>query len=246
MTKVLTFAHGGRCGDFIFALKTVKAICERENAKARIFLTDHHEPVGWSKELARSLVPLADYQPFVESCRVGNPENVDFNLIDAEQDYNPAAFPEWHGKDWPGNCNIAKRYAVHFGIELDDKPWLEVPTTTRGLGFVFHAPLRRCTNFDALLSAATILTEDHKPALEGQWVGDEALAYKCADFLEMATLVGNAKLFLGAISSGNALAEALGKPRFVQVADGCDNVGPVTNLNGMSGEEIAELVRKSL
>lgn len=241
--KILKFVHGGRCGDFIFALHTIKKICEKGNALADIRLVGHHQ-VGWSRELAESLIPLAEYQDYVHQCSyepVTLPSEKQYDFIKAEEHYNPKDFPEWHGKDWPGNINIDKRYAVYFGVEYDpEETWLKAPIVYTPYRVIVQAPFRRCTDISNL---AMILKEFYGKSLliPGNDKSHELLAansnvlrYNPVDFLDSAALINSADVFLGAVSSCNAIAEGLKKPRFVQVQDDCYNI----NLDDKTGFNI--------
>ena len=166
-------------------------------------------------------------------------ESFDYDLHRAEKDYNPDKFPEWNRISWPGNCHIAKRYAVHFGVDWDPESiWLDAPKAGYAYDIVIHLPTRRirrpvydwfeilnglCDNYDILI------------------VGDESdydqwdiLAHKIApkSFLETASYIKSARLFLGVASSCNVIAEAMKKRRLVELADDCFNTYPY----GLTGQ----------
>ena len=67
-----------------------------------------------------------------------------------------------------------------------------------------------------------------------------------SSLLETADHINSAKVFLGVVSSCNALAEGLGKRRLVEQADGCDNVnvgGKMgLSINNLSNQEVIEMV----
>ncbi len=69
------------------------------------------------------------------------------------------------------------------------------------------------------------------------------------EWLESAGEVNSAGLFLGAVSSVHALAEGLGKTRFVEQAPDCFNVSmlpPSQCINGWPNDKVIEEVRKLL
>jgi len=235
MSKV--FHHGGKFGDLIFALYTMKAL-----GGGQLVVSDYHG-VGWSLEIARTMEGFLLAQSYIEDVwfqPYTTPGTVDYDLQHAEDDKNPEAFPEWHGGSWPGNCNIKKRYAVHFGVEYDPEAiWLTAPQT-KDVDIAVHIPQRR-----SLRSRADWMKIlDGLRGLRVAILGEEGLGVD--SLLETADYINSAKVFLGVVSSCNALAEGLGKRRLVEQADGCDNVnvgGKMgLSINGLSNQEVIEMV----
>lgn len=244
----MTFHHGGRIGDLIYALYTVK-----ELGGGDIIVSDFQQG-NWGETQARSLLPLLNYQEYVRyACYhphdlIAGHDKITHDLHNAELDHNPGQFPEWHGKSWPGNCNIAKRYAVHFGVTW--KPgttWLEAPKDHLPPYVSFHAPMRRCTDTKAIAQVVNALCEQTAVVMFGgtdwrEWedLCPQADLVQSKDMLEVARIINSSRVFLGSVSSGHAIAEGLGKPRFVQQAEGCDNVIPTAVINDWSPERIVE------
>lgn len=251
------FHHGGRIGDCIYSLYTVKAL-----GGGKMYLSDFQQG-NWSLQIAKSLKPFLEYQDYIGEVEVVDQEQlkklqIDYDLHKAELDYNPECFPEWHKRDWPGNCHIAKRYATHFGIPFFvENSWLKAPQTKR-VDVAFHAPLRRAVRppqdtgwiisqltkqgYNVIILGSDDI-DDWKPYADGGYLMPSSI-------LEMADWINSAKVFMGAASSGNVIAEGLKKPRFVELADGCDNTFPY----GMTGrftnqypkEELLEAIRLCL
>ena len=237
MSKV--FHHGGKFGDLIFALYTMKAL-----GGGQLVVSDYHG-VGWSLEIAETMRSFLLYQSYVESVVLVDYDDlgydrVDYDLQHAEDDKNPEDFPEWHGGSWPGNCNIKKRYAVHFGVEYDpEATWLTAPRT-KEVDVAVHLPMRRSVrsaeDWDEILGGLS--------RLKVMVLGEEGLGTN--SLLATADYINSAKVFLGVVSSCNALAEGLGKRRLVEQADGCDNVNARgkmgLSINGLSNQEVVEMV----
>ena len=239
MSKV--FHHGGRIGDMIFALYTMKAL-----GGGQLVVSDYHG-VGWSLEIAETMRSFLLYQSYVESVVLVDYDVLDYSRVDydlqhAEDDKNPEAFPEWHGGSWPGNCNIRKRYAVHFGVEYDPEAvWLTAPRT-RSVEVAVHIPQRRSVRTSE--DWREILERLAELRIRTVVLGEEGIgAYS---LLESADHINSAKVFLGVVSSCNALAEGLGKRRLVEQADGCDNVNAGgkmgLSINSLSNQEVVEMV----
>ncbi len=239
MSKV--FHHGGKFGDMIFALYTMKAL-----GGGQLVVSDYHG-VGWDLKIAETMRSFLLYQQYVESVALFSypyielyRDSIDHDLQHAEDDKNPEAFPEWHGGSWPGNCNIKKRYAVHFGVDYDPEAvWLTAPKT-KEVDVAVHLPMRRSvrspTDWKEILYGLS--------RLRVVILGEEGLGVD--SLLETADYINSAKVFLGVVSSCNALAEGLGRRRLVEQADGCDNVnvgGKMgLSINSLSNQEVIEMV----
>lgn len=242
-----TYHMGGRLGDTIFALWTM-----RELGGGKLYLTDYHVS-HWSLEIAETMREFLEYQDFIESVEIvpyASLPAVDYDLQNAEDATHAEQFPEWDGNPWPSNCNIVKRYAVHFGLteryewwRMAGSPaWLAAPDDERN-DIAFHCPLRRSVRSEAewMKVLARVATERIVCILNM-----EPLVPPSMPFLKMASVIKSSPLFLGGVSSGNALAEALGKPTLVEQAGGCFNVNPTLCLNGMSNETVVAAVVERL
>lgn len=259
-----TFQTSGRLGDIVYQLYTIKAM----GGGDIIIDLEHHKepPEKWNWHMAESIMPLLSYQTYIDSIFMslepgGRPpwkypdEPIyDFDMVDAERaPMDPLSFPEWTGPNWPGNIHLAKRYAHHFGVAW--KPgsiWLDAPKNhTESVDIAFHAPKRRCTDENNLRQIMEMLVHlGYGVAVidpDREWFMDIAgVQHVTKDMLEAADIINSAKVFLGAVSSCHAIAEALGKPRLVQQAPDCDNVNSTHVLNGLNARQIVELVERYL
>lgn len=230
-----SYHAAGRIGDVLFALYTMRAL-----GGGRLILTDFHTP-NWSLDIAMTMQSFLSYQEYIHEVTLVEYKDlhlfkVDYDLHEAENDYNPEAFPEWDQSPWPGNCNIRKRYAVHFGVHSDSPTfpiWLTAPFD-KPMDIVFHAKQDRIVRSteDWLI----ILARLSDAGRHVHWLHHEG------DWMETAKCINNANVFLGAVSAPNALAEGLGIPTYVEQAPGCNNVNSTVVLNGMSNEEVVARV----
>ena len=69
------FHHGGRLGDCLYALYTVKKLGGGE-----VYLSLFHSP-GWDEGMAKSLLPLIEYQDYVTGVGMCKP-HPDFGGLD--------------------------------------------------------------------------------------------------------------------------------------------------------------------
>ncbi len=237
-----TYHHGGRFGDLFYALWTM-----RELGGGKLIVSDFHTP-NWSLKMAKTLESFLLYQPFIEAVEFRpylDRGGIDYDLQEAEGDFNPEAFPECTDvpEMWPGNINIAKRYAVHFGLTYrPGETWLKAPDGDDPAGLITHLPIRR-----------SIRSEDDWTEIacgvprKASRVGLTASEH--GDWLITARLINASKLFLGVVSGPHALAEGLGKTRLVEQADGCFNVSvlpPSQCINGWTNAQVIERVRELL
>lgn len=265
--KHKSFHHGGRLGDAIFALYTVRKL-----GGGVFFLSDFHKG-NWDEALARSLMPLIEYQDYVKQAFFVNwpvikkaietaiPNPIDYDLHEAEDDYNPQDFPEWNRKNWPGNINIVKRYALHFDVLYSpEEKWLTAPQIDNAADIVFHAPVRRIVGdqnyFKQVIEVLTtagrrvLVIGNDKDVQDWDDHAPGATFKTPKTMLWAATYINSAKVFLGAVSSCNAIAEGLKKERWVQVAEDCDNIYPFGKsghmINAQSPAEVAQSILKYL
>ena len=258
-----TFHSPGRFGDCIYQLYTVRAL-----GGGDIYISDFHTP-SWSQQHISDLLPLIQYQKYVNEAKPiqfsvdemsrwrtggGKPDwiktHITHDLHDAECDRNPKDFPEWDGRVWPGNIHIAKRYAVHFGVTWDrESAWLEAPVNEHGYDIVFHAPVRRLVrDREEWRQILTELASKHRLLIVGgvndieEWWVSNADKLAPPSFLETAGYINSAKVFLGAASSCNVVAEGLKKPRLVELVQDCFNTYPTQCINDMSAAQIIEQI----
>mgnify|MGYP000942811741 CR=1 FL=1 len=266
-----TFQTSGRLGDIIYQLYTVKAL---GGGNILIDLEHHKNPIEkWNKDVAASIAPLLNYQSYIKGVAIKEwgfwPYDV--NLVDAENaPKDPEAYPEWRGPNWPGNIHIAKRYAQFFHVRwIPGDVWLEAPKT-KMVDVVFHAPMHRTTQAIYLAETIQLLANErirvaiidpdrnwevgnswgffpHTSVDIKRFVDEGTIRREIPmDMLEAADWINSAKVFLGAVSSCHAIAEALGKPRLVQQAPDCDNVNSTHVLNGLEPKAIIELIKTYL
>ena len=220
-----TFHHGGRIGDLIFALWTIRKL-----GGGILYLSDYHHP-NWGFDTIESLRSLLESQSYISAVvpvpyKYMSLKHVDYDLQKAEDGPN-------------GVTHIAERYARFFGLEYDGMPWLEVEPR-RLASVTFHIPMRRSVRSKADWWEITGKLSDM--AIIGH---EDICGVAPETLLETAQYIAGADVFVGTVSSCNALAEALGKPNLVEQASGCYNVRPTLSLNGLSnGEVVAETLKR--
>jgi hypothetical protein len=212
-------------------------------------LTDYHKG-NWSLKTARSMKRFLMAQPYIaglDICPYDVRGKIDYDLQNAEDDYNPEAFGMSREEQWPGRAPIIQRYAHHFDLTYDGTPWLVAPAVPCDVAF--HCPMRRSLrSFEDWLGivtslawyGATVAVLGDEPPLNNRQQDDNW------DLLDSAQYIAGAKVFLGTVSCCNAIAEGLGVPRLVEQAEDCFNVNPTLSLNGLSNADVVATVRRYL
>lgn len=250
------FHHGGRLGDCVYALYTVKNL-----GGGKIFISDFHQG-DWNRKLIDLLLPFLKYQAYIKDAEFIKYQNIEpllpkmFDLHKGETDYNPEMFPEYNGKGWPANAHIGKRYALHFGLEFDfESIWITAPKTKK-LDIAFHAPERRLIpeTTNRLKKILKILGTKYDIIC----IGDDAdlkfwnntpniKLVKPDNMLEASDYINSASIFLGAVSSCACIAEGLKKRRLVWANEDCFNTyhkGDTGKyLNFLSDEEAIKYIK---
>lgn len=267
------FHHGGRIGDCIYALYTIKSL-----GGGRLILSKFH--VGsWGDSEIDSLSPLVEYQDYIESVRVADicnedldlwrlsqikpkiiDDEVDYDLHDCELDYNPDMFPEWHGKSWPGNCHIGKRYSIHYGIRFNhSEPWIRAPRTMSH-DVVVHLPFRRMVRSASCW--LEILNSISDQGFSVKLIGsqyDTSMWDKSScrfdvatprDMLHASDYINSSRLFVGVASSNYVIAESIMKDGFVELSDDSSNAKPMNDrmaeITGFDNNTVVKMVVERL
>lgn len=265
------FIHGGRLGDCVYSLYAVKML------GGGIYQICLYHGKAWNEKMLRSILPLIRAQTYITDARFTSvPQNwwtddnkhcrhifdhafapADYDLIRADSMRNPEDFPELIPGTWPGNVHLAKRYAQPFGIKwYPETKWLDVDCNYAGaVDIVFHAPTRRIVRQkNEWISILSVLASKRDLIIVGgendihEWYVEGAELIVPIDMLQTARIVSSAKLFIGAASSVNTIAEGLKKTRLVELAPDCFNTYPYGEsgmcINGLNAAEVMGLAEE--
>lgn len=223
------FKHSGNCGDIIYAIPAMKAIAGEEGICLHLHID---QPAGYAKhfkhplgnvmlnkKVADMLTPLLQAQPAFQCCDVLTDQAIDIDL-DRIREY-PLLLDRG---------NIARWYFLVFPCNFD-----------LNLAWLTASPDRSVK--DAIVIARS--NRYHAPGIQYkflkkypdvQFIGlkEEYLAMRSmiphlqyrpvSDFLEMASLIGGARLFIGNQSFPFSIAEALKANRLLELHFECPNV----------------------
>lgn len=225
----INFISGGMLGDFIHSLAVVKNMCERENRKARIHLTDrifayNGDVWKFGAEVAcKDLMDLVVAQPFVEKFSI-LPE--DFH----EPFVNLSSWRTAIERDRISNGRYSRSWteflSAHYGYEIK-KPykWLEAPAIDMEMDgrVAIHRSIHRHNpNFkwESILDAderfVFVTTSMHEWE-KFQFKNGKTTLKLVNSIGEMASSIASCKYFVGNQSAPFALACALDVPRLVEL-----------------------------
>ena len=217
----ISFLHSGHLGDIINSLPLIKEISL--NKKCNLFIEvnknmpshalDPNHPFGsyyLSESSVKKLLPLLSKQNYIKKVEIYNKQNIDIDLN---------LF-----RELPINFNIdSVRWYFHItGIHGNlEKPYLTNISdhNLKDKIIIIRSKRRKnyLINYNFLDKHKNVLFlglvdeyEDLKkeiPSLD---------FFDCKDFLEMAEIINSCKIFIGNLSFGYTLAEALKKPRMLE------------------------------
>lgn len=234
--KTISFLHYGHLGDIINSLPIIKEISK--NSKCNLFiqkeklipkhvsLNDH--PFGkvyLSEKSILKFLPLLKEQNFLENVDIYDNQKIDIDLN--------------FFRKLKINFNIdSVRWYSHItGVHADlSKKYLEVKSSERFKNYiVILRSLRRQNkfiNYSFLKNYKNIVFVGLKNEFDDLKKSINHLEhYDSEDFLELASIIKNSKVFIGNLSFGYALAEALKVPRLLESAPDFPLVYP----NGSKG-----------
>ena len=222
--KTLSFLHYGHLGDIINSLPVIKELSKTK--KCNLYIKKNHKipdsviskdhPFGevyLSENAIKKLLPLLKNQNFLHNVEIYNDrDNIDIDLN--------------FFRKLPINFNIdSVRWYSHLtGVFPNfSESYLEVPGHKKFENYiVIMRSLRRQNNridYSFLSSYEKLVFIGLKNEYEDLKDNIVNLEYfDSEDFLELASIIRNSKMFIGNLSFGYALAEAIKIPRLLESA----------------------------
>ncbi len=219
----ISFLHSGHLGDIINSLPLIKKISKNKkcnffieaNKKLPTHVQNLDHPFGkyyLTEASIKKMLPLLSMQTYINKIDIFNNQKIDIDLN--------------FFRELPISFNIdSVRWYFHLtGIHAElDKPYLinidEHKIKNKVVIVRSNRRRNHLINYNFLKNYNDILClglldefNDLKkeiPKLE---------FFDCKDFLEMSQIINSCKLFIGNLSFGFALAEALKKPRLLESA----------------------------
>ena len=219
--KIISFLHYGHLGDIINSLPIIKELSKnkkchlyiQKNKKIPDHVVSKDHPFGevyLSEGSINKLLPLLKNQNFIEKVSLYEDQNIDIDLN--------------FFRELPINFNIdSVRWYFHLTgtfANLTDS-YIEVPAHQQFKNYVvIMRSLRRQNKFidySFLSSYKNLIFIGLRKEFEDLKNKINNLEYyDSKDFLELASIIKNSKVFVGNLSFGYALAEAIKVPRLLE------------------------------
>lgn len=209
-----TFSHSGDLGDIIYSL----AVAERLGGGTFYFVDRPAITKPFTPARMAAIKPLLEFQAYIHEVHCTEPQR-------------PCShdFVNFRAQGWVYGDSLVRRHARWLGVkDLDGSvPWLCAPEHSASKDRVV---LHRSPRYQSKFFPWRAVGEFYGDRLLCVGFGEEVQAlckalgrevehYEAEDYLDLASLIGSADLFIGNQSSPMALAIGLGAP-FIQ--ETCD------------------------
>ena len=221
--KTISFLHYGHLGDIINSLPVIKEISKtkechlyiQKDKKIPIHVNSSNHPFGevyLSESSINKIIPLLNNQTYIKKAQIYKGENINIDLN--------------FFRELPINFNIdSVRWYSHLTGTFPDlsKNYLDVPSNNRFKNYiVIMRSLRRQNkniDYSFLSSYKNLVFVGLKNEYENLKNKISNLEFfDSKDFLELASIIKDCKIFIGNLSFGYALAEAIKVPRLLESA----------------------------
>lgn len=237
--KTISFKFSGFSGDVIWYLSGIKHICEKMNAKAKLYLwldrpgssyegAEHpYEGKMINRYAFDMLHPLISWQPYIDSCEpfAGQDVHIDMDLIRQTQ----VSMPYGNLAHWLGirfadmQPDLSKKWlTLRNPINPEFRDMIVINRTSRYhnhfISYFFLKEYREHLLF--------VGTEKEHEDFQKEWQFTLP-HFKVKDFMDLAMVIADCKFFLGNQSMCFAIAEGLKKRRILEMCPAAPNVHPV-------------------
>lgn len=210
MNNLITVKHSGNVGDVIYALPTIMHLSNLCGKKIKFYLN----PVDtrMSITLANVLTPLIEHQSYIDSVEIYNGQDIDHDLdLFRHVHVESSNLGHMHAKLFDFDFSILSKQSVFIDDSYTtdfDKYDIVINRTERynNPAFPWHYLL---TNEYADHSKCFVGTESEYNLFTEQFKLNDIAYVKTSDFLQVAWLIKNSKLFIGNCSSPYAIAETM-------------------------------------
>lgn len=224
----IDFIAGGMMGDFIHCMSVVKCMCERDGAKACIYLTDDTKYGGdvWRYGAAKAHADVGEFvmaQDYVESFEIltnqpiGNHCNLNGWRSYIMQMYmKEGAFT----RCW--SDFLSETYGLRLALEYR---WMDIPKDNSFFDkTIIHRSIHRHNPrfpwrdiVDSIAGDIIFLTTNQEEFNRFHFKGQKVKLHLVSTVSEMATAIASCKYFIGNQSSPAAIASALDVPRLIEL-----------------------------
>lgn len=246
--KIINFIHSGNLGDVLYALSGIKSVCDKNNARARIYLwlnrpaayydgavhpvvDDGKIMVMLNSYMFNMAKPLLEAQEYIESCQVWEGQEPIKNVIDLNRIRQVSIgipggdIKKWYTYLFPDMCFDPAEQVI-FLPKTEEKhqseefgDYILVNRTERYRSTYIGYLFLNNYPEGKVLFAGTIKEFDIF-----RMQVPNVLHCDCPNFLELAYWIKNAKAFIGNQSMCFSIAEQMKSPRILEVCSWAQNV----------------------
>ena len=235
--KSISFLHSGHLGDIIYSLPVIKEISK--NKKCILYLEankkiinnqDNSHPFGnlfLTTSAVSKIIPLLRKQNYIDSVSIYNQELVDIDLNFFRElgiNFNTDS-PRWYFHLTGIHCNLNEPY-IFVRKHKDIKNKIVILRSARRQNKLINYNF--LCNYKNLLFVGLkeeyLLLKKELPFLD---------YYQVHNFLELAEIINSCKIFIGNLSFGYSIAEALKVPRLLESQPD----SPIVNPSGDNAYE---------
>jgi hypothetical protein len=214
MVKI-NFICGGKTGDLLHNLMVIKTICESNNAKGVLYITNNRGYGGDNfhldiKKTYDDLEPMIMSQDYIESFHI---------LIDGENISNFINLNQWRWSKLFFKTNWVNLLCDNYQIEPPTEPWIK-SNKIEGISdtILIHRSLQRHThnfpwekiiNENRCKFITNINSIDEYDSFPFK---DKVELLTCETFNEFVQSINSCKFFIGNMSTPLAISHCIGKP----------------------------------
>jgi hypothetical protein len=234
--ETISFSHSGNAGDIIYALPSIKMICEKQKKQAVIYIrlnqpsgfTDAQHPLGgvmMNQTMYDLLKPLLIWQSYVLDVLYYDEESIptiDYDLDRFRVDYlnlSSGNIAQWINNSYPELRPNLYEPSIKVSDNIKSKDYIIVNRSSRYQNLFFdYSQLSKYENvyFVGVESEFKVLKLHNANIIHLQ----------VPNFLKLAEYIANCKLFIGNQSMAFSIAEQLKVPRILEQYAHAPNVIP--------------------
>ncbi|MBI4691723.1 MAG: hypothetical protein HY754_15900 [Nitrospirae bacterium] len=238
-----TCIHSGNSGDIIYSLPAVKEL-GAEHFIINLCRDTYFKGRNIDLEMAKALSPLLLAQPYIKRVSIVS-SNLPLEYLSEPIEGGSFILDKFRLQDvFKHHLAISHAKAFNLHINLYEK-WLHVETDKPDNDYIVVALTPRYRSLSkefwlevlaGLKAIIVIGVPDEFHCLSGV----TADFITCGDFLEMAKIIGSARLFIGNPSLAYAIAEGLKVPRMVELPSEPRNAYPIGRSGYIAPHSVKE------
>lgn len=206
---MITVKHSGNIGDIIYGLPTVMHLSKMQNDKIKFYLNPIDNRM--TLELANVLKPLLEHQTYIDSVEIYGGQHIDYDLDLFRTIHVPSGnLGELHAKLFDYDFSILKEQSIFVDdsynanlpiydiiINRTDRynnpafPWMAILNEYSGYTKCF---IGTTSEYEKFIQTYNLTNIDY---------------IETENFLQVAWLIKNSKIFIGNCSSPYAVAETM-------------------------------------